>query len=1021
MIKSPLVPVHTTRAILSVLLIVALAYLFWTGSRYPALDEKAMMSGAIQLEDSLSFEARFPLSADMGLIERIFWSTLNWINTNKKGMTFGILFAAGFLTAMTYFKRRSFRGGFANSLLGLVIGTPLGVCVNCAAPIAKGMYSAGMRAETTLSAMIASPTLNIIVLTMVFSLLPFYMALAKIGLSLVIILVLVPLICRTLPEREITPELPEPAPWTAAELGEDRAATEPFLHALTGVIQNYLRNLWYIIRLTVPLMLLAGLLGALVATLLPQDLILSLGFSVLALVVIALVGVFLPVPIAFDVVISATLLGLGLSQGYVMALLFTLGTFSIYSFFIVAQSIGLRAGWMLAASVAALGVLGGGAAEYYHRWQTERALELLLQESKLQQRPPGGAAMAAGSDPWTVRGGDPLNITATPFAPPSPAEDTAFTRLEAQSVGIDKPLEFSFRDMWPPFWEGRSLSTGDIDRDGDLDLVIASTEKGLYLYENDGTGQFTRTGDAGPFAGAYVFNAALADLDNDGWLDLTIATYLGGTFSWRNVNGRFGPEPPVLLENRKDAPLAMALSFADADRNGFLDIALGNWAAGWYRRIPGQESRNRVLWNENGTFPRVTDLPGLPGETLSILWSDFNADGTADLIVGNDFDIPDYFYAGDGAGGLTMIDYRDGVIPQTTTTTMAVKTGDLSGNGRPEIYLAQIAGRSSGVSETLKMQDLALYCDGIVDAGAKATCQKNMDIKRWYKSGNNFDPTYAKNCLELKGRYRNECRAMLVKDLAIQKRDPSVCALIPNDQPIPRAYCDLHFKPTYTPTKAEIVPTHPQILRSNVLLELEGNTYTDSAETRGLDVGGWSWDTKIEDFDLDGDLDVYIVNGTWVPNEVSPSNLYFENDGTGIFSETSGPMGLEDYLMTAAATAFDADGDGDLDMVTHPVNGPLIFFRNNTQGAAVAIELVDARRNRAGIGALVTLTDGTGRRLSREIQLGGGFMSFDAPRLHFGLPGGSAAQRLQIRWPDGGESIIEGPLPAGRLYRIERM
>ena len=87
----------------------------------------------------------------------------------------------------------------------------------------------------------------------------------------------------------------------------------------------------------------------------------------------------------------------------------------------------------------------------------------------------------------------------------------------------------------------------------------------------------------------------------------------------------------------------------------------------------------------------------------------------------------------------------------------------------------------------------------------------------------------------------------------------------------------------------------------------------------------------------------------------------------------------------------------------------------------MAIELVDARLNRAGIGALVTLTDGTGRRLSREIQLGGGFMSFDAPRLHFGLPGGSAAQRLQIRWPDGGESIIEGPLPAGRLYRIERM
>ena len=167
---------YKLRLILSVLIVAVLAYLFWTGSRYPALDEKAMMSGAIQLEDSLSFEAKFPITADMTLAQRIFWSTLNWINTNKKGMTFGILFAAAFLTMIPYLRRRSFKGGFANSFLGMVIGAPLGVCVNCAAPIAKGMYSAGLRAETTLSAMIASPTLNIVVLTMAFSILPFYIA-----------------------------------------------------------------------------------------------------------------------------------------------------------------------------------------------------------------------------------------------------------------------------------------------------------------------------------------------------------------------------------------------------------------------------------------------------------------------------------------------------------------------------------------------------------------------------------------------------------------------------------------------------------------------------------------------------------------------------------------------------------------------------------------------------------------------------------------------------------------------------
>ena len=51
--------------------------------------------------------------------------------------------------------------------------------------------------------MVASPTLNVIVLTMLFSILPFYMAVAKIALSLFVILLAVPILCRFLPAREL--------------------------------------------------------------------------------------------------------------------------------------------------------------------------------------------------------------------------------------------------------------------------------------------------------------------------------------------------------------------------------------------------------------------------------------------------------------------------------------------------------------------------------------------------------------------------------------------------------------------------------------------------------------------------------------------------------------------------------------------------------------------------------------------------------------------------------------------------
>lgn len=1016
---------YEKRFLLALLIVGVLAYLFWTGSRYPALNEKAMMSGAIQLEDALSFEAKFPITPDMSTLDRIFWSTLNWVNTNKKGMTFGVLFAAAFLTALSYLRAKSFRNGLANSFLGLVIGTPLGVCVNCAAPIARGMYTGGFRAETTLSAMIASPTLNVVVLTMLFSLMPFYMAVTKIVLSLAIILGVVPLICRFLPQTQITaPDLSPQTPWTQAELTQ-AAPSESIFQAVIGVVRTYAANFWYIVKMTVPLMLMAGFLGTVVAVILPAEMIMDLPFSVIVLIVLVLVGVFLPCPIGFDVVMAGALLATGLDQGYVMALLFTLGSFSVYSFLIVSQSLGLRAGILLGGAIALFGALAGYGVQAWHQYQSDRALQM-LQQAQAPQVIMWGAAQAATADgTWTVTSPDAARITIDPqyFSAPSPAAETGFTRLEARDIGVDKPLEFSFRDMWPPFWEGRSLSAADIDRDGDLDVAIASTEHALYLFRNDGTGNFTRMNvDLTPLAGLPVFNAALADVDNDGWPDLFLTTYGRGNLLWRNVGGTFGPEAPQPVANNPETPLTLALSFADADRDGDLDVALGNWAAGWYRRIPGEESRNRVLWNQNGTLDgsAFSDLPGIPGETLTILFSDIDSNGTMDLLEGNDFEIPDYFYLGDGKGGLRMITHADGLIPHTTNTTMAIKVGDLTGDGVNEIYMAQIAGRSSGVSKTLKMQPLEKYCDTVRNPDDRATCERNMQIKTWYKSGNNFDPTYASKCAELTGRYRAECKAMLVKDLAIQRRDPSICALIPADQPIPRAYCDIHFRPARAITAQEADDSIAQVQRSNVLLQWDGKAYQDKAGPRGLEIGGWSWDTKLADFDNDGDLDVYVVNGTWVPNEVSPSNLFFLNDGTGTFKEASGPFGLEDYLMTAAAIQFDMDMDGDLDILTHTVNGPLVAFRNNAQGHSLGVALQDMAGNRDGIGARIYLTDDAGKTQLREIQLGGGFMSFDAPVAYFGLGVQTQAAGLRVVWADGAETVVQGPIPAGALYHIRR-
>ncbi|MDJ0933189.1 VCBS repeat-containing protein [Breoghania sp.] len=151
-----------------------------------------------------------------------------------------------------------------------------------------------------------------------------------------------------------------------------------------------------------------------------------------------------------------------------------------------------------------------------------------------------------------------------------------------------------------------------------------------------------------------VFNAVLVDIDNDGWLDLFLTTYQQGNYVLKNEGGRFDVSNLSEMRNRDDAILTLAADFGDIDRDGDLDLALGNWAAGWYSTASGEEARNRVVFNENGILSGATyrDLPGLPRETLSILFSDIDVDGNADLLVGNDFEMPDMFYLGDGKGGL---------------------------------------------------------------------------------------------------------------------------------------------------------------------------------------------------------------------------------------------------------------------------------------------------------------------------------------------------------------------------------
>ena len=369
---------NSRRILFIVTIIVATAVAFWSGSRYPSLDQKAIMGGAANLEDPLSFEASIQIQPDDGAAARILYTTINWIETNLEGMAFGLMIGACLLTLISLIPARGHGNGVVNTLIGVAVGAPLGVCVNCAAPVAKGMHDGGARLETTLATMFSSPTLNIVILTMLFAIFPLYMTVIKLTQTLLFILVLMPLLSRFVFRQERAATYDDSS--CAIAPPPMAPVNEAWWPAITGAAKQLLRNIGYVVVRTVPLMLLAGVLGAIVVHLVPLPSLIEYDPTILSVAAVALVGIFLPVPVAFDLVLVAVLIAAGAPMIYSMTLLFTLGIFSIYPFFIVWNTISRRVAVVLAAVLVIIGVAGGVLAENIHQAELRDMLEFLEQE-----------------------------------------------------------------------------------------------------------------------------------------------------------------------------------------------------------------------------------------------------------------------------------------------------------------------------------------------------------------------------------------------------------------------------------------------------------------------------------------------------------------------------------------------------------------------------------------------------------------------------------------------------------------
>ncbi|MBT3508442.1 MAG: hypothetical protein HN472_02740 [Nitrospina sp.] len=1002
---------------------------FWLVSRYPALDNKAALSGSEAFEDPLTHAAHFHAPRNANFITRVAYTTMNWYETNWRGMAFGLVLAAGFYTLLKYIPRQPSDKRFRNSFMGMFVGTPLGVCVNCVAPIAKGMYEAGSKMETALAVMFSSPTLNIIVITMLFSIFPFYMAVMKLLATFILILIIVPLISektRTVPENQVC----EIDPSATCDLDP-----EPWLTAFKSASLDYWKSMRYIFTRTVPLMLLAGLLGALASHLWSFDQLIGMPVNLVNLSLLSFMGTLMPLPIAFDLMLAQAMMMSGLSPAFVTTLVFTFGTFSIYSALIVYRTFSFFLAVKLFVIIFAIGIGLGYAADSFLEY---RHVKWLAQYDRIIETPESGPyspntqltvpekiysplPMTRYTSPIIFRQKN-VAVHALAHQPRNTTTSKPFTQRLGTELGITYSNSLTPKIFLDPLFFGRGIASGDFNLDGWPDIAVA-TNNGFELYQNMKGVRFEKI-----FSGIKMLNGkqginiALVDLNNDGWLDIFLTTFNGGNFLILNPLPDEG-QIKILSVPNDGALLTSASAFADLNRDGFLDIINGNYFLGIFTRKPVQQAADQWIINHNLDFKSHL-LDGIPGQTHSVLLSDINADGAPDLIIGNDYRVADTYYHGTLNGKFKKIRPQDGIIPLTTQNTMSIDIGDFNNDLKPDIYLANI-GMSRGLDVVSNifgdtMQNTGLeFCDTGKTLLDRKSCYQ---LNRLTTLLNPEKQDITEHCTRLEDpQWIKECMVTRMFLVASSRKTPSLCEKILAPFTLNRTYCQKFFQAEHLELSRENeIPMQTQF---NLLLSGQADhKFMDVAEQTKISTAEWSWNARFADLDNDEWQDLYVVNGVPITQEFA-SNNFFHNQGGKSFVPAQVEFGLDDHDHSSSYTYIDIDQDGDLDIIANTLYGPFkVYTNNNSQGNSVTVKLVDEQGNRFCLGCTLIIRYGPKgeRHQMREIKTGGGFHSYDAPVAHFGLGKYKTIRKIEITWSTGENSVLEHEFSANHEYVIHR-
>ena len=192
------------------------------------------------------------------------------------------------------------------------------------------------------------------------------------------------------------------------------------------------------------------------------------------------------------------------------------------------------------------------------------------------------------------------------------------------------------------------------------------------------------------------------------------------------------------------------------------------------------------------------------------------------------------------------------------------------------------------------------------------------------------------------------------------------------------------------------------------------------------------WGTGFFDFDNDGLLDLFVVNGHVYPQVdfiAGESQLGFRqhfllhrNSGDGTFEDATASSKLREIApKSARGAAFgDLNNDGWVDTVVANVGDVPTVLLNTTsnKNQSVTLKLNETKANHFSVGARAVLKTDK-RTMMRNVEAGGSYLSQNDLRLHFGFGADEKIESIEIRWSDGQTERINGAV-AGKIITVQK-